>query len=377
MAGIYVHIPFCRKKCIYCDFYKETNTEQLDKFVDVLLQEIELRKNYIGSAIVSTIYFGGGTPSLLNKNQLDGILTHLSKYFCIDKCCEVTLEANPDDLTDNYLADISQTMINRLSIGIQSFDIEHLKFLNRRHQGEQAIKAVENARKAGFNNISIDLIYGIPGQSIVNWKQQLEKAFSLDPEHISAYGLTFEPDTVLFSMKQKSIVTEQSDDTMIQMYSILLQQIRNHGYEAYELSNFCKPGFRSKHNSAYWKFIPYLGLGPSAHSFNGKSRQWNVASLQNYMDFVTNDGTFVEEEIMTRKSLYNEYVMVSLRTMDGIDLQMLTDKFGVEYKEYLLQFALHFEKMGFILIDNHKVKLTENGIQLSDMIITELMMIEK
>jgi oxygen-independent coproporphyrinogen III oxidase len=374
LAGIYIHIPFCRKKCIYCDFYKETNTEQLDGFVDVLLKEIELRYHYLEGASVSTIYLGGGTPSLLNNNQLAQIFKKLSKFFTIDSDCEITLEANPDDLTEDYLASVFDSAINRLSIGIQSFNDDHLKFLNRRHSAGQAIIAVENARKAGFRNISIDLIYGIPGQSTEDWQMQLKTAFSLNPEHISAYGLTFEPGTILFSMKQKSKVTEQNDESMILLYSILSEKIRNHGYEAYELSNFCKPGFRSRHNSSYWKFIPYLGLGPSAHSFDGNSRQWNIASIQKYIDGVATNGAFYEREELTIENLYNEYVMVSLRTMDGVDLQLLNQKFGSDYHHYFLKNMHHFSKMGLLLMENDHVKLTESGIHLSNMIITELMM---
>lgn len=346
----------------------------MDRFVDVLQQEIEIRQHYLVGAPVSTIYLGGGTPSLLNSNQLTQIFKQLSKYFTIESDCEITLEANPDDLTESYLAHISDTKINRLSIGIQSFNDVQLKFLNRRHNANQAIAAVENARTAGFRNISIDLIYGIPGQSPEDWHMQLNTAFSLNPEHISAYGLTFEPDTLLFSMKEKSTVTEHNDESMIQMYSILLNEIRKHGYEAYELSNFCKPGFRSRHNSSYWKFIPYLGLGPSAHSFNNNSRQWNIASLQEYIDKVSSSDIFYEKEELTRENLYNEYVMVSLRTMNGADLQFVNQEFGSEYHQYFSKNIHHFCEKGLLHIDKNQVKLTEKGIHLSNMIITELMM---
>jgi oxygen-independent coproporphyrinogen-3 oxidase len=339
-----------------------------------LLREIELRQHYLSGASVSTIYFGGGTPSLLNRSQLNRIFEKLSGYFIIEKDCEITLEANPDDLTETYLNTVSSSFINRLSIGIQSFNDDHLKFLNRRHNAKQAIVAVENARKAGIRNISIDLIYGIPGQNTEDWQKQLETAFSLNPEHISAYGLTFEPGTVLFSMKQKSKVTEQNDDSMIQMYSILLREIKIRGYEAYELSNFCKPGYRSRHNSSYWKFVPYLGLGPSAHSFDGNSRQWNIASLKNYLDEIEIAGVFYEKENLTPENLYNEFVMVSLRTMDGVNIQNLKQMFGPEYQHYFLGNVRQFANMGLIEIDEMKAKLTEKGIHLSNMIISELMM---
>ena len=342
--------------------------------MEVLLKEIKLRHNYLDKATVSTIYFGGGTPSLLTNKHLNQIFSCLSQYFAITNDCEITLEANPDDLSVEYLNIVAESIINRLSIGIQTFNDEHLIFLNRRHDGQQAIQTVANARKAGINNISVDLIYGIPGQSIEDWQRQLKTALDLSPEHISAYGLTFEPGTVLFSLKQKSKVTEQNEDDMIQMYAVLLEQIKKTGYEAYEISNFCKPGYRSGHNSSYWKFLPYLGLGPSAHSFNGNSRQWNISSLQQYFSGVESEGIFYEKEDLTSNDLYNEYVMVSLRTMEGVDILKLEQLFGDECKQYFLKNARHYVSLNLLIIDSEKARLTESGIQLSNLIITEMMM---
>jgi oxygen-independent coproporphyrinogen III oxidase len=375
LAGIYLHIPFCKQRCTYCDFYKETGSAeaQIDAFVDALVEEIHLRKSYLNGENISTVYFGGGTPSVLNFNQFKRIFNAIYQNFQLDVDAEITLEGNPDDLTVAYFESISPLPFNRLSIGIQSFNDKYLKNINRRHDAKQAREAVENAKKFGFENISIDLIYALPGQTMNDWKKQLEEAFKLDVEHISAYGLTYEEGTALWTQRNKGLVKVVNDDLTLEMFDFMRLKIKEHGFEAYEISNYAKPGYRSRHNSAYWEFVPYLGLGPSAHSFDGKTRQWNVASVFKYISNLTSKSPFFEKEILTLQDFYHDFIMVSLRTSEGINLETLKKKFGKEMHDYCLQNAKYQIVNKNLIMKNNKLFLSESGIHLANLIVMELM----
>ena len=375
MAGIYIHIPFCKQRCTYCDFYKETgsNNNQIDAFVDALIQEIQLRKSYLNGEDISTLYFGGGTPSVLNFNQFKKIFNEIYSCFNVEDDAEITMEANPDDLTEVYLKTLSPLPFNRLSIGIQSFNDAHLKKINRRHDAQQAKDAVINARKHGFKNISIDLIYALPEQTIDDWKNQLEEAFKLDVEHISAYGLTYEEGTALWKQRNKGLVKVTEDEVTLQMFDYMRLQMSEKGFESYEISNYAKPGFRSRHNSAYWQFVPYLGLGPSAHSFDGKSRQWNISSQQKYTEGISIFKPLFEKEILSEQDFYNDFIMVSLRTKEGIDLIRLKNRFGDVLFDYCLQNADNQIKYGNLILNNNRLFLSDAGVHITNQVIVELM----
>lgn len=373
MAGIYIHIPFCKQRCTYCDFYKEIAPEYIDSFVNSLINELQLRKDYLKKEAISTIYFGGGTPSILNFSQLKEIFDILFSLFIIHKDAEITMEANPDDLSVEYLQTLTSLPFNRLSIGIQSFDNADLKAINRRHNGKQAKGAVINARNQGFNNISIDLIYALPGQTLNAWENQLNEAFALDVEHISAYGLTYEKGTALWRQRNKGLVAVVEDEVTLQMYNLMRLKMNEKNYDAYEISNFSKPGFRSQHNSAYWKFIPYLGVGPSAHSFDRDSRQWNIASVKKYIEKISSNEIFFEKEILSLQDRYNDYVMVALRTSEGIDLSFLKKEYGDEMFDTCMNSARKYIITDHVLIEENQLILTQKGIHISNLIIMELM----
>lgn len=373
MAGIYIHIPFCKQKCNYCDFYKEISLQHTDRFTEALITELRSRVSYLNSASVRTIYFGGGTPSVLTYDQFKGIFDCLYSCYLIDTDAEITLEANPDDLNPEYLAMLQHLPFNRLSMGIQSFSDKELRAVNRRHTAQQAIQAVGDARAAGFSNISVDLIYGLPGQTMEQWQHNLQQAFELHPEHLSAYGLTYEEGTGLWKQRARGKVVEVSDEVMLQMYRHMLLQMNAKGYEAYEISNFSKPGFRSQHNSSYWQLTPYLGAGPSAHSYDGVSRQWNVAHLINYMEGLENSRPVFEREVLTPHDAYNDFVMVKLRTAEGIGLQEVEHRFGTSTKDRLLAQATNYQLSGHVQILEQYIRLTLDGIEISNTIIADLM----
>lgn len=372
MAGIYIHIPFCKKRCTYCDFYTEVAPKLIPKLVDSIVKELHFRKDYLQNATIQTIYFGGGTPSILDTKQFAVIFEAIYKLFNIDSNAEITFEANPDDLTPHFFQTISNLPFNRISIGIQSFEDEDLKQLNRRHTGTEAIDAVKNAQKHGFQNISIDLIYGLPYQDINKWRNQLKMALELDVQHISAYGLTYEEGTVLWKQRENGELKTVDDDTMNRMYLLLLKTMQQKGFEAYEISNFAKPGFKSKHNTSYWKQQPYIGVGPSAHSYDIKSRQWNISSIQKYISLINKNLPFFEKEELSIYDKYNDYIMVSLRTNDGLDMNTLEAYFGEELKEYCLKNIKSFVENKKIEIIDEKLRLTQKGIMISNLIIMEL-----
>jgi oxygen-independent coproporphyrinogen-3 oxidase len=375
MAGLYIHIPFCKQRCTYCDFYTEVAPKLIPDLVDALCIELHARKNYLQKEVIDTIYFGGGTPSLLSYKQFEQIFDNIHSNYKVSEKAEITFEANPDDLSLTFLNSISKLPFNRISIGIQSFDDAELKAINRRHTGKQAIEAIQQAKQVGFKNISIDLIYGLPSQNIEKWIEQLEKALSLDVQHLSVYGLTYEEGTKLWKQRKKGEIEVVDENNMIEMYHELLKRTALKGFEAYEISNFAKPNFRSQHNSAYWKLTPYLGIGPSAHSYDGKSRQWNIASTTKYIQALANKKTFFEKEILTQNDKYNDYIMISLRTREGANLEFIEQHFGKEMKNYCLASANKQIELGNLISDNKFILLSPKGIDISNIFFRELIYI--
>jgi len=373
MAGIYIHIPFCKQRCTYCDFYTEVAPQYIPSLIDSIVKELSIRKDYLLDSTVNTIYFGGGTPSILTTDQFSIIFDAIHSLFQVATDAEITFEANPDDLTLDFLTAMHLLPFNRISIGIQSFDDKDLKRINRRHTSQQAVEAVRNAQIAGFDNISIDLIYGLPFQTLSNWEKQLDMAVRLKVQHISAYGLTYEEGTALWNQREKGEIETIDDSIMNEMYLMLRDKLIQNGFEAYEISNFALPGFRSRHNSSYWKQEPYLGVGPSAHSYDLVSRQWNVSSIKEYCKAITENSGFFERELLTLNDRYNDFVMVSLRTSEGIELSRLEKEFGTELMEYCLRNIKTFMDSEQVYYSEGKLRLTPQGIQISNLILIQLM----
>ncbi len=333
MAGIYIHIPFCKKACHYCNFHFSTQTNNIDGFIEALMIEINLRKDYLKSPI-QTIYFGGGTPSLLSFSQLKTITDAIRTQYVVNDFIECTLEANPDDITEEQLQHWKQLGINRLSIGIQSFQKDALKWMNRAHEVEQSHKAIEAAQKAGFENISIDLIYGTPHYSRADLEADLNLIKEYAIPHVSCYALTVEEKTALQSMIQKGQMKNVVSEEQAAHFDIIVDFLNQQGYEHYEISNFAKPGHRSQHNSSYWKGAHYIGLGPSAHSYNGSTRQWNIANNALYAQSLKKGEINFEIESLELSTQFNEYMMISLRCMEGFDLTFIESKFGEAYLQH-------------------------------------------
>jgi oxygen-independent coproporphyrinogen III oxidase len=374
MAGIYIHIPFCKKLCFYCDFYHVISPEDNSSFIDALLKEASLRKDYLGEDSISTIYLGGGTPSVFSVKDMGKILNHIKKLFPVTKDCEITIELNPDDVNEAYLEGLKKLNINRISLGIQSWRDTDLKLLNRRHDSSRAITALEETLKAGFKNVTIDLIYGIPGMSLKNWESNLDFAFSFDIKHLSAYHLTFEPGTVFGKMLEKGDISEIDEDESAAQFNLLIEKAESKGFIQYEISNFGKPGYFSIHNSNYWKQVNYLGLGPSAHSFNGYTRQWNIRNLKGYIKSLNTGEPFFESEELDIKKRFNEYIMTSLRTMWGIDLDYIEGMFEKEGYDYVINLSGKFRNYGLMKREKNSLVLTNQGKLISDNIISEFMM---
>jgi oxygen-independent coproporphyrinogen-3 oxidase len=352
------------------------SSDSKSSFISALLKESEMRKDYLTEEVISTIYLGGGTPSVLSVNELKTILDHIYKNYRVEDKCEITIELNPDDVDEDYFNGIKNININRVSLGIQSWRNEDLLFLNRRHSAAQAENALENALKAGFDNITIDLIYGIPGMTVSDWIANLEKSLKYDIKHISAYHLTIEPGTVFGKMKEKGHLKEIEEEESISQFNILIEKAETAGFIHYEISNFGKEGYFSLHNTNYWKQVNYLGLGPSAHSFNNYSRQWNVRDLKKYINSVNNNKPFFEKEELGVKTRFNEYIMTSLRTMWGIDLDFVEREFEKEGYDYIINLAGKFKDYGLMKQDNKNLILTNQGKMISDNIVSEFMMSE-
>lgn len=372
MPGIYIHVPFCKKACHYCNFHFSTQLQLKSDLVAAICKEAVLRKTFLQEA-VDTIYFGGGTPSLLSGSELEMLLNTLNEHYTIAPNAEITLEANPDDIDIDKLNDWRQAGINRLSIGIQSFFEEDLQWMNRAHNAQQAKHCIELAQTAGFYNLTIDLIYGTPGLTNERWKQNIETALTLGIPHLSCYALTVEPNTALDVMVRKGTKEEVDTDHQAIHFNILTATLQNVGFEHYEISNFAKPGFRSKHNSSYWQGKPYLGLGPSAHSFDGHvTRQWNISNNTLYISSLQQGIIPFESETLTTVQRINEYLMTGLRTIEGISLNFLEKNWGEERKQEVLKAAqLHIAQQN-IQLQNQNIILTAQGKFLADGIAADL-----
>ena len=373
MAGIYIHVPFCKTRCLYCDFYSTVNTLLRQRYVDALCLELRMRHDYLKGELVKTVYLGGGTPTQLEPQQLVAIFDTLREVYGLEQVQEVTLEANPDDLTEEYVAFIRTLPINRLSIGVQTFDDKMLRLLQRRHTAQEARDAVRRCRKAGLKNISIDLIYGLPGQTEEMLLTDLETAFELYPQHLSTYHLTYEKGTPLYRLRQSGNVKEVSEEQSRRLYRVLTDTMKARNYVHYEISNFCRGSHYSRHNMGYWTGVPYLGCGPSAHSFDVVSREWNRPSLKDYVEGMEKGERPFEKETLTLSMRYNEYVMTGLRTLRGISLTKVAKEYGAHRLRYLFSMAAPHMQRGMLVRRNGCLRLTEEAFFVSDDIISDLM----
>ncbi|MFV0330480.1 MAG: radical SAM family heme chaperone HemW [Dysgonomonas sp.] len=373
MAGIYIHVPFCKTRCIYCDFYTRTDISPKNNYVQALCKEIELRKNYISGEKIKTIYFGGGTPSQLSYDDFSRIFETIYNRFDVAPTAEITMEANPDDLTSHYLQIIQKLPFNRLSIGIQSFNDDELKFLKRRHSAAKAKEAVGLCKSLGYDNISIDLMYGLPGQTMEIWQKNLDEAISLDIQHISSYHLIYEQGTRLYRLFKLGDVKPVDEDLSVDMFSVMIDKLSIAGFEHYEISNFAKSGLYSKHNSSYWLGEKYLGLGPAAHSFDGQNRAWNIASISKYIDGIAEEKPAIEVEVLDTNTRYNDFILTGMRTKWGVNLKELEDQFGMGMKNYCIKNVQKYINQGFVHQENNVLKLTRTGIFISDGIMSDLM----
>ncbi len=375
MAGLYLHIPFCKQACHYCDFHFSTSMGLKGQFVEALLKEMALRRTYLPdpAAPLETIYFGGGTPSLLTGEELGQIFAAIQQNFTISPQAEITLEANPDDLTAEKLAVLAASPVNRLSIGLQSFHEPHLRMMNRAHSAQESGEAVRRAQAAGFENISVDLIYGVPAASHDIWQEDLWRLFELNVPHVSAYALTIEPDTAFGRRLKKGTFVAPPEEFVAQQFELLLSQLRAHGYEQYEISNFCQPGRESRHNSNYWRGVPYLGLGPSAHSFDGRSRQYAVANNPQYVAAVLERGEVpATVEHLSPLDQANEYLLTTLRTSRGCDLGHLRNVLGLDLLTERADYLRSLTEQGMAMLENNVLRLTDAGKLLADHITLEL-----
>lgn len=367
MAGLYIHIPFCKSKCAYCNFFSVVSEKQRTDFLEALKREAEARKDYLGGEEVRTVYFGGGTPSVLFMSEISEILEVLNKNYKIATASEITLEANPDTVSKESLLEYKSIGINRLSIGIQSFSDDDLLYLSRKHDSKHAMQVLDWAKEIDFQEVTLDLIYGIPTLTDEKWRRNLEIFFSTGFNHLSAYSLTVEEKTALGQRINKGVAAPVDEDAMLRQYEILVEMTENQGFEHYEISNFARPGHYSKHNTLYWRGEKYLGLGPSAHSFDGVSRQWNVASVKDYCDTHS-----FEKEELTLDDRYNEYIMTSLRTMWGVDVEYIRTNFGEKYAE---KFKKDIQKHIFskkMFQQDGRFILTNEGMLFADGIAVEL-----
>ena len=379
MAGLYIHIPFCVKRCIYCDFYSNTNMEYKEAYISAILREMEVRRDYLQGEKIKTIYLGGGTPSQLHPGELERILDGIYRLFPIYDNPEITIEANPDDLSDSYVGLLKMLPVNRISIGVQSFDDKELSFLNRRHTSDEVIKAVLRCKEVGLTNISIDLIYGLPEQTTESWSNNVDKALALDVQHISAYSLTYENGTEIYKMREQKEINPVDDDLYEQFFRILTKKLTDAGYVHYEISNFAKcttshpDGLISLHNSSYWNGTHYLGIGPSAHSYNGNCRSWNISSISEYIKALNNSVVeFYETEQLDEVAKYNDFIITRLRTMWGVSLSELRQKFGEERERYFFEKSEPYISLNKLKKQGGIVKVSPDNILVSDAIMREL-----
>ncbi len=372
MAGIYIHIPFCKSKCAYCNFFSLASESKINDYVEALKKEIVLRKNYLGGETVKTIYFGGGTPSLLSVKNIEEILELLNKNYEIVSSPEITLEINPDTIDREKMSSLKKIGVNRKSVGIQSFDDEDLRYLGRRHDSRHAMQVLEDLKQTDFEKITLDLIYGMPTLTEEKWNKNLDIFFSTGITHLSAYALTVEPKTILGQRIEKGELQSVSEEETIRHYNILVERTKGNGFEHYEISNFAKEGFRSQHNSIYWRDEKYLGLGPSAHSYDGKSRQWNISNLTKYIQLVGDAELFYEKEILSTEDKFNEYVMTSLRTSWGCDIEKIERDYGKSYAHHFLKNIKKYLENGEMLKENNTYSLSEEGKLFADGIAADL-----
>ena len=374
MAGIYIHIPFCKSRCIYCGFYSTTLLDLRKKYINAVCREMELRKNYIREPF-STIYLGGGTPSLLDEAELTKLFLYINNVYDVDRNAEITMECNPDDITPKFTNMLNRLPINRVSMGAQTFADSRLRLLHRRHNSDEVKHAVKLLREAGIKNISIDLMFGFPDESLSQWKEDISAALALNVEHISAYSLMYEEDTPLWKMLDTGKVKEIDEELSLTMFKELVCQLTDAGYEHYEISNFARPGYRSRHNSSYWHQVPYIGLGAAAHSFDLNSRQWNVADLKLYIEEINNGIIPMEREELDNDTTFNDIITTALRTSDGIDQNAMETRLGKRYRNTLISAAGKHIEQGLLEIRHDRLRLTAEGIFISDMVMSDLMIV--
>lgn len=373
MAGLYIHIPFCAKRCLYCDFFSNTEMKYKEPYLAAVVRELELRKEYTDGEPVETIYFGGGTPSQLEAIDFDRIFNAIHRLFDVSHCQEITLEANPDDMTPEYVASLRSLPFNRVSMGVQSFKEEDLRLLNRRHNREQALRAVELCKENGLSNISIDLIYGLPGQTVKEWEANLDTTIRLDIPHISAYHLIYEEGTALYKLKEAGKISPVEEEVSVTLFTSLIERLTANGYQQYEISNFARPGMLSRHNSSYWTGRKYQGIGPSAHSYNGISRQWNISSLPAYLRGIDSGSPDIEVEELDLNTRYNDFIITGLRTMWGVSLVEIQRQFGKEKLAYCQKQAAPYLKQGLLIQKGETLLLSREGIFISDGIMSDLL----
>ena len=373
---IYLHIPFCKQKCSYCNFHFSTSFSLKDEMLSAIKKEIQLRHNELENKTLKSLYFGGGTPSVLSVDEIKSLIDEIQKYFSFDNNIEITLESNPDDLNKNFLKELSQTEINRLSIGTQSFFDEDLKLMNRAHNASEAESSIKRAQDFGLVNISVDLIYGSPTSNFEIWKDNLSKTIELQVPHVSSYALTVEPKTALEKWIENGKVSSPQEAEQNQEFYYMKDFLKDNGFDHYEISNFGKPGFHSKHNSAYWKSEPYLGIGPSAHSYNGHlERSWNIANNPIYIKNLNQNILPKEKEILTEKDRFNEMIMIGLRTIWGVDLNRINQNFSSEVIDYLNQETKSKIESGILEIENNYLKIPEKHWFLADGIASDLFIV--
>jgi oxygen-independent coproporphyrinogen-3 oxidase len=377
VAGFYIHIPFCRKLCYYCDFHFSVSLKDKERLLKALITEIQLRSNEYKEMVFDTIYFGGGTPSILSIEEVSDILNAINKYYSIAKVPEVTFESNPDDLSKDYLKGLkTYSSVNRLSIGVQSFNDKDLKLMNRRHTAREAIENIERAKEAGFTNINIDLIYGVPGMTLTTWLSNLEKFKNLNTGHFSAYHLTIEPRTVFSHYQKKGKLNPITEQKSLRQFEILMRFAEENGYDHYEISNFAREGYYSKHNLAYWTRKPYIGVGPSAHSYKGNERRWNVSNNTRYCDSILNSSeSYFEKETLDIQTSFNDYLLTSLRTKWGVNKKVISDIFGDEIYQGFLGSSQKFVSDGTLFEKDGSLILGKKGIFIADFVISELMIV--
>ena len=373
MAGVYLHIPFCKSFCSYCDFYSITDNTVSEELVQALITEMSLRLRYLEGEEVGTIYFGGGTPSLLPVMWVDRIIKAIRASFKVSADPEITLEVNPDDVFEGYFSSLKKAGVNRISLGVQSWDDKRLGYLGRRHSAEQSTQALDLCFREGISNVSADLIYGIPGMTTSDLKVDLEKTFAFPVTHLSAYHLTIEEGTRFGKMKKEGKLKETDEEISSEQFTTLGKMCREHGFIHYEISNFAREGFISRHNSSYWRQVSYLGLGPSAHSFDRRSRQWNISDVKKYIKSINNGEVPFEREELDRLTIFNEYVMTSLRTMWGIDLDHVEKFYDKELHDYLVNLSGKYITYGLMRREKNTLALTDQGKMISDNIIAELL----